>query len=39
MPLNAEDAFDLSKQFRDLGINLGNYRFANWNDPHPDTAP
>ena len=30
MPLNAEDAFDLSKQFRDLGINLGNYRFANW---------
>ena len=30
MPLSAEDAFDLSKQFRDLGINLGNYRFANW---------
>ena len=31
MPLSAEDAFELSKQFRDLGINLGNYRFANWN--------
>ena len=31
MPLNAEDAFELSKQFRDLAINLGNYRFANWN--------
>jgi len=31
MPLNAQDAFELSKQFRDLGINLGNYRFANWN--------
>lgn len=30
MPLSAEDAFELSKQFRDLGINLGNYRFANW---------
>ncbi len=35
MPLNAEDAFDLSKQFRDLGINLGNYRFANWNTLTP----
>jgi hypothetical protein len=31
MPLSAEDAFELSKQFRDLSINLGNYRFANWN--------
>lgn len=31
MPLNAKDAFELSKQFRDLAINLGNYRFANWN--------
>jgi len=30
MPLNAEDAFELSKQFRELAINLGNYRFANW---------
>lgn len=30
MPLTAEEAFDLSKQFRDFAINLGNYRFANW---------
>ena len=35
MPLSAEDAFELSKQFRDLGINLGNYRFANWNNLTP----
>jgi hypothetical protein len=35
MPLNAEDAFELSKQFRDLAINLGNYRFANWNTLTP----
>jgi hypothetical protein len=31
MSLSTEDAFELSKQFRDLAINLGNYRFANWN--------
>jgi hypothetical protein len=31
MALSAEDAFELSKQFRELAINLGNYRFANWN--------
>ena len=30
MPLTAEEAFDLSKQFRDCAITLGNYRFANW---------
>lgn len=35
MALSAEDAFDLSKQFRDLGINLGNYRFANWSTLTP----
>jgi hypothetical protein len=35
MPLSAEDAFELSKQFRDLAINLGNYRFANWNTLTP----
>jgi hypothetical protein len=35
MPLSAEDAFELSKQFRDLSINLGNYRFANWNTLTP----
>ena len=35
MPLSAEDTFELSKQFRDLSINLGNYRFANWNTLTP----
>jgi hypothetical protein len=35
MPLTAEDAFALSKQFRDLSINLGNYRFANWHTLTP----
>lgn len=30
MSLTAQEAFDLSKQFRDLAIALGNYRFANW---------
>lgn len=35
MPLSAEDAFELSKQFRDLAISLGNYRFANWSNLTP----
>ncbi|MEX2492229.1 MAG: hypothetical protein WD425_10760 [Nitrospirales bacterium] len=30
MPLTSDEAFDLSKQFRDFAITLGNYRFANW---------
>jgi len=30
MALTAQEAFDLSKQFRDLAVTLGNYRFANW---------
>jgi len=30
MPLTAQEAFDLSKQFRDFAIALGNYRFSNW---------
>ena len=30
MALTAQEAFDLSKQFRDLAITLGNYRFSNW---------
>lgn len=30
MALTAQEAFDLSKQFRDFAIALGNYRFANW---------
>ena len=30
MALTAQEAFDLSKQFRELAIALGNHRFANW---------
>lgn len=30
MPLTSDEAFDLSKQFREFAITLGNYRFANW---------
>ena len=30
MALTAQEAFALSKQFRDFAIALGNYRFANW---------
>jgi len=30
MALTAQEAFDLSKQFRDLAITLGNHRFSNW---------
>lgn len=30
MPFTSDDAFELSKQFRDLAISLGNYRFTNW---------
>ena len=30
MALTAQEAFDLSKKFRDFAIALGNYRFANW---------
>ena len=30
MALTAQEAFDLSKQFRDFAIALGNYRFTNW---------
>lgn len=30
MALTATEAFELSKEFRDLSISLGNYRFANW---------
>jgi len=32
MKLTADDAFDLSKQFRDAAVSLGNYRFDNWDD-------
>lgn len=30
MPLTSDEAFVLSKQFRNFAITLGNYRFANW---------
>ncbi len=30
MPLTTEEAFELSKQFRDLANTLADYRFSNW---------
>ncbi|MDR4495696.1 MAG: hypothetical protein AB7P17_11355 [Nitrospirales bacterium] len=30
MPLTSADALELSKQFRDLANDLGNFRFSNW---------
>ena len=30
MPLTSDDAFALSKAFRDLSVSIGDYRFANW---------
>ena len=30
MALTSQEALSLSKQFRDLSVSLGNYRFANW---------
>lgn len=35
MALTAQEAFELSKQFRDFAITLGNYRFANWQTLSP----
>jgi ribosome maturation protein Sdo1 len=35
MALTAQEAFDLSKQFRNFAIALGNYRFANWQSLTP----
>ena len=35
MALTAQEAFDLSKKFRDFAIALGNYRFANWQSLTP----
>ncbi len=35
MALTAQEAFDLSKLFRDFAIALGNYRFANWQSLTP----
>lgn len=35
MPLTAQEAFDLSKQFRNFAIALGNYRFTNWQSLTP----
>jgi hypothetical protein len=32
MKLTADDAFDLSKKFREAAVSLGNYRFDNWDD-------
>jgi len=30
-PLTSDDAFALSKSFRDLSVALGDFRFAHWN--------
>ena len=30
MPLTSTEALELSKQFRDLANDLGNFRFSNW---------
>ncbi len=30
MALTAQEAFDLSKQFRNMAITVGNHRFAHW---------
>ena len=30
MALTSQEALSLSKQFRDLSVSLGNYRFDNW---------
>src|SRR2546426_6446383 len=31
MPLTSDDAFALSKSFRDLSVSIGDFRFKNWN--------
>ena len=30
MPLTSDDAFALSKSFRDLSVSIGDFRFNNW---------
>ncbi len=30
MPLTSDDAFVLSKSFRDLSVSIGDFRFKNW---------
>ncbi len=30
MPLTSDDAFALSKSFRDLSVSIGDFRFKNW---------
>jgi hypothetical protein len=30
-PLTSDDAFALSKSFRDLSVTIGDYRFSHWN--------
>lgn len=32
MRLTAEEAFDLSRRFRELSVELGNFRFSNWKE-------
>lgn len=35
MPLTSTEALELSKQFRDLANDIGNYRFSNWSSLTP----
>ncbi|HQU28591.1 MAG: hypothetical protein KC563_06395 [Nitrospira sp.] len=35
MPLTSTDALELSKQFRDMANDLGNYRFDHWSSLTP----
>ncbi len=35
MKLTSEEAFELSKRFRELSVELGNFRFSNWKELTP----
>jgi len=32
MKLTSEEAFELSRRFRELSVELGNFRFSNWKE-------
>jgi hypothetical protein len=35
MKLTSEEAFELSRQFRELSVELGNFRFSKWKELSP----
>ncbi len=35
MKLTSEEAFELSRRFRELSVELGNFRFSNWKELSP----